>query len=60
MVQSQLGQIVRKTLSRKKQSQKKAGRVAQGIGPEFKLQYWEKEKIENKTKHAKELKWSWG
>jgi ABC-type transporter MlaC component len=56
MVQSQPRQTVCKTLSRKKQnktkqkkpSQKRAGRVAQGIGPEFKLQYRQKKKLHNK------------
>jgi hypothetical protein len=41
-VQSQLGQIVRETLSRKTISQKRAGGVAQGVGPEFKSQYQKK------------------
>jgi hypothetical protein len=36
LVQSQPGQIVRKTLSPKNPSQKRAGGVAQGVGPEFK------------------------
>jgi hypothetical protein len=44
MVQSQPGQIVRETLSRKNPSQKRAGRVAQGIGPEFKPQHHKKKK----------------
>jgi hypothetical protein len=35
-VQGQLGQIVWKTLFQKNQSQKRAGGVAQGEGPEFK------------------------
>jgi hypothetical protein len=35
----QLEQIVRETLSRKYQTQQRAGGVAQGIGPEFKSQY---------------------
>jgi hypothetical protein len=39
MVQSQPGQIVHETLSRKNPSQKRAGGVAQGVGPEFKPQY---------------------
>jgi hypothetical protein len=44
-VQSQLGQIVFKTLSQKKKHHKKgAGGVAQGIGPEFKPQYRKKKK----------------
>jgi hypothetical protein len=42
MVQSQSGQIVHKTLSRKKPSQKRDGGVAQGVGPEFKPQYCQK------------------
>jgi hypothetical protein len=33
-------QIVCKTLSQKNSSQKRAGRVAQGEGPEFKPQYY--------------------
>jgi hypothetical protein len=37
-VQSQPGQIVHKTLSRKNPSQKMTGGVAQGEGPEFKPQ----------------------
>jgi hypothetical protein len=37
-------QIVHKTLSGKNPSQKRAGGVAQGIGPEFKLQYHQKKK----------------
>jgi hypothetical protein len=45
-VQSQSRQIVWETLSWKKKnpSQKRAGGVAQGIGPEFKLQYHKKKK----------------
>jgi hypothetical protein len=38
-VQSQPEQIVRETLSQKNPSPKRAGGVAQGVGPEFKLQY---------------------
>jgi hypothetical protein len=45
MVQSQPGQIVRETLSRKTPSPKRAGGVAQGEGPEFKPQYQKKEKV---------------
>jgi hypothetical protein len=43
-VQSQPKQIVRETLSRKYSSpkKKKAGGVAQGVGPEFKPQYHKK------------------
>jgi hypothetical protein len=38
-VQSQPGQTVYKALSQKSLSQKRAGGVAQGTGPEFKPQY---------------------
>jgi hypothetical protein len=42
-VQSQPGQIVHKTLSQKKALYiKRAGRVAQGVGPGFKTQYHKK------------------
>jgi hypothetical protein len=43
-VQSQPRQIVLKTLSQKNPSQKRAGGVAQGLGPEFKPQYHQKKK----------------
>jgi hypothetical protein len=39
-----LGQIVHETLSQKSPSQKRAGGVAQGEGPEFKPQYHKKKK----------------
>jgi hypothetical protein len=42
--QSQPGQIVRETLSRKNPSQKRAGGVTQGVGPQFKPQYSKKKK----------------
>jgi hypothetical protein len=45
MVQSQPRQIVPKTLSRKNPSQKRAGGLAQCVGPEFKPQYCQKNKI---------------
>jgi hypothetical protein len=38
-VQSQPGQIVCKTLSQKNLHKKRAGEVAQGVGPEFKPKY---------------------
>jgi hypothetical protein len=38
--QSQTRQVVLKTLSRKNPSQKRAGEVAQGVGPDFKSQYY--------------------
>jgi hypothetical protein len=48
MVQSQLGQIIPKTLSQKKKTtnlqNKRAGGVVQGVGPEFKPQYCKKKK----------------
>jgi hypothetical protein len=45
VVQSQPRQIVCETLFRKYSSQKRAGRVAQGVGPEFEPQYCKKKKI---------------
>jgi hypothetical protein len=45
LVRSQSGQIVCETLSQKNNpSQKRAGGVAQGIGPEYKPQYCKKTK----------------
>jgi hypothetical protein len=44
-VQSQPRQIVRETLPQKKPSQKGSGRVAQGVGPEFKSYYGKKKKV---------------
>jgi hypothetical protein len=44
MVESQPGQIVLGTLCQKNPSQERAGGVAQGEGPEFKLQYRKKKK----------------
>jgi hypothetical protein len=44
MVQSQPGQIVLKTLSRKNPSPKRARGVAQGVGSEFKPSYHKKKK----------------
>jgi UDP-N-acetylglucosamine:LPS N-acetylglucosamine transferase len=43
-VRSQPRQIVHETLSRKNPSQKRASRVAQGVGLEFKPQYHKKKK----------------
>jgi hypothetical protein len=42
MVHSQPGQIICETLSQKNSSQKRTGRVAQGIDLEFKTQYCKK------------------
>jgi hypothetical protein len=39
MVQSQPWKVVHETLSRKHPHKKRAGGVAQGVGPEFKPQY---------------------
>jgi hypothetical protein len=39
VVQTQPGQRVRMTLSKKNSAQKRAGGVAQGVGPEFKPHY---------------------
>jgi hypothetical protein len=44
-VQRQPRKIVHETLSRKNPSQKGAGGVAQGVGPEFKPQYCKNNKI---------------
>jgi hypothetical protein len=46
-VESEPGQMVRETLSRENLSQKRAGGVAQGVGPEFKLQYQKKGILEH-------------
>jgi hypothetical protein len=43
-VRSQSGQIVHEILSRENPSQKRAGGVAQGVGPEFKPLKKEKKK----------------
>jgi hypothetical protein len=43
-IQSQPQQTVHETLSQKNPSQKRAGGVAQGEGPEFKTQYRKKKK----------------
>jgi hypothetical protein len=49
-VQSQPGQIVHETLSEKNTShQRRAGGMAQGVGPEFKLQYSQKKKNYKET-----------
>jgi hypothetical protein len=42
MVGIQSGQIVPETLSQKSLPQNRAGEEAQGVGPEFKPQYWKK------------------
>jgi hypothetical protein len=48
VVRSQPGQIVRDSLSQKKNpSQKKAGGVAQDVGPEYKPQYNQEKKNSN-------------
>jgi hypothetical protein len=44
VVCSQLGQIVCKTLSQRNPTPKRAGGVAQGVGPEFKPQFFKKKK----------------
>jgi hypothetical protein len=53
MIRSQPRQRVHETLSQKKPSQKRAGRVAQGVVPEFKPQYHKKKK----KKKKKDLFW---
>jgi hypothetical protein len=52
-VQSQPGQIVRGTLSRKKLHKNGAGGEAQGEGPEFKPQYHKKKKERKKERKRK-------
>jgi hypothetical protein len=47
-VQSQPGQIVHKTLSRKTLHKNRAGGMAQGEGPEFKPKYCKEKTIEKK------------
>jgi coenzyme F420-reducing hydrogenase beta subunit len=49
MVRNQPGQIVHETLSQKYLSQKRASRVAQGVGPEFKLPYHKEKKQKQKN-----------
>jgi hypothetical protein len=44
MIQSPPGQIGHETQTWKNTSQEKADGVAQGVGSEFKTQYWKKEK----------------
>jgi hypothetical protein len=45
MVRSQPWQTIQETLSQKDPSQKRAGGVAQGVGPEFKPQYFKRKVI---------------
>jgi hypothetical protein len=47
MVQSQPRQVVPRDPSLKNPSQKRAGGVSQGVGPEFKTQYLKKKKKTN-------------
>jgi hypothetical protein len=54
---SQPGQIVLETLSQKNPSQKRAGGVAQGEGPEFKPQYRKKQK-QNTCEESIEMWWN--
>jgi hypothetical protein len=48
MVQSQSRQTVHETLSPKKSLLKRAGGVAEGVGPEFKPQYHKKKERNKK------------
>jgi hypothetical protein len=48
VVQNQPGEIVHRILSWKKKITKRAGEVAQGIGPELKPQYCKKKKKKKK------------
>jgi hypothetical protein len=47
VVRNQPGQIVRETLTGKYPTQKRAGRAAQGVGPEFKFLYHQNKKKQN-------------
>jgi hypothetical protein len=50
MVQGQTGQIVQETLSQKNHhTKKRAGEVAQSVGPEFKPQTCQKKKKEREN-----------
>jgi hypothetical protein len=55
-IQSQPGQIVLETLSQKNLSQKRAGGVAQGEGPEFKPQYSKKKKKKKKQRASESMR----
>jgi hypothetical protein len=44
LVRSQPRQIVLRYCLKKTLHKKRADRVAQGVGPEFKVQYWERKK----------------
>jgi hypothetical protein len=55
VVQSQPGQIVLETLSQKKPSQKRVGRVVQGILPKFKPQYLEYSKFPDPLSYVDQL-----
>jgi hypothetical protein len=46
VVRSQPGQIAPETLSQKKPITKRAGGVAQNVGPEFKPQYHKKKRLD--------------
>jgi hypothetical protein len=59
-VQSQPGQIVHETLPRKKTFTKRAGGVAQGVGPEFKPQYCKKKKKKSEVKLSGACLFYWG
>jgi hypothetical protein len=43
-MRKQLVRAYLKKEKKKKKSQKRASEVAQGVGPEFKFQYWQKKK----------------
>jgi hypothetical protein len=64
MVQSQPRQIVQETLSQKNPLQKRASRVAEAVGPEFKPQYrthTQKKTLSlNKSSFQSQGFWTWG
>jgi hypothetical protein len=53
--QSQPRQTVLETLFQNNTSQKRAGGVAQGVGPEFKSQYLPQKKINKHLQHKSEI-----
>jgi hypothetical protein len=55
VLRSHLTQIVHELLSQKNPSKKRAGRVAQGVGPEFKTQYRKKKKRVKQACHSATL-----
>jgi hypothetical protein len=55
VVRRQPGQIVHETLSKKNPLEKRAGGVAQSVGPEFKPQYHKKKKKKERERETMAL-----